>query len=134
MTNQQLILLVEDSPSQALEYSEYLKRAGYQVIIVEDGLEVLGVALQYQPQLVVLDINLPGMDGFHVCNRLKRHQDTTHIPVVMLTGADTADDTLHGLEVGADDYIPKDAFAVQNLLSTLEALLGKPSEQGENDD
>lgn len=89
MKKKQLVMLVEDSPSQAQEYSEYLKRDGYEVLIVEDGITALSMALRYQPQLIVLDVYLPGMDGFHVCHRLKRQPETTHIPIVMLTGADT---------------------------------------------
>ena len=116
------ILLVEDSPTQAKEYALFMQRAGYEVSIAEDGIIALNVVNDCKPHIIVLDVNLPGLNGFQVCRRLKRDNNTSHIPVVMLTSADNASDTLQGLEVGADDYIPKDNFAVENLLSTLQAL------------
>jgi DNA-binding response OmpR family regulator len=122
MTDSIRVLLVEDSPTQAKEYSLYLQRAGYEVHIAEDGILALNLVDRVHPHVVILDVNLPGLNGFQVCRRLKRDNETAHIPIVMLTSADNANDTLQGLEAGADDYIPKDNFAIENLLSTLHTL------------
>ena len=117
-----MILLVEDSPTQAIEIAANLRRHGVEVVHAMDGVEALNMVDQYNPVLIVLDVNLPRMDGFQVCRRLKRDPDTQHIPVVMLTAADSSEATLQGLEAGADDYIPKDVFAHETLISTLEAF------------
>jgi DNA-binding response OmpR family regulator len=116
------ILLVEDSPTQAAEYRAYLQRAGYEVHISTDGFDALVLANQ-NIDAIILDINLPTLDGFQVCRRLRRDPDTSGIPIVMLTSAMSATETLFGLEVGANDYIPKDEFAIEQLLVSLEALL-----------
>lgn len=116
------VLLVEDSPTQAQEIKINLERHGFHVFVAEDGLTGLRLVDLHQPDLVVLDLNLPDMDGYQICRRLKRDPNTSQIPVIMLTVADSSDATLTGLEAGADDYIPKDTFANENLLSTLQAL------------
>lgn len=116
------ILLVEDSPTQAKEYAFHLSKAGYDVSIAQDGILALNMVISYQPHIIVLDINLPVLDGFQVCRRVKRDKDMKHIPIVMLTSADNMNANLKGLEAGADDYIPKDEFAIENLLSTLNGL------------
>jgi DNA-binding response OmpR family regulator len=77
---------------------------------------------QVMPDAVVLDINLPSMSGFQVCRRIKRDENLAHIPVIMLTSADESDDILQGLDMGATDYIPKDVYATDNLVATLEAI------------
>lgn len=116
------ILLVEDSPTQAQEYAYHLRKAGYDVSIAQDGILALNMVISYQPHVIVLDINLPILDGFQICRRVKRDKEMKHIPIVMLTSADNMNANLKGLEAGADDYIPKDEFAVENLLSTLKSL------------
>lgn len=121
------ILLVEDSPTQAKEYGAYLRSAGYNVHIASDGFTALVMA-RHNTDAIVLDINLPGLDGFQVCRRLRRDPLTATTPIVMLTSVATAKDTLYGLESGANDYIPKDEFAIEQLLSSLETLL----KEGEN--
>lgn len=130
MNQQCVILLVEDSATQALEYSYHLRAHGFSVLRAEDGITALTMTDEYRPQAIVLDVNLPGMDGFQVCRRLKRDPELHHIPIVMLTVADSADDTLLGLESGADDYIPKDSFAPQNLITTLNAILSIENNEG----
>lgn len=118
-----LVLVVEDSPTQAQHIVTTLTAYDVRVATVGDGLEALLVADSQQPALIVLDVNLPTMNGFQVCNRLKRDDRTARIPVIMLTTIDTADATLRGLEVGADDYIAKDEFTMDNLLATLDTYL-----------
>lgn len=117
-----LAVIVEDSPTQAKQIAANLASHNVQSIIAYDGPEGLRAIDEHKPDLVVLDINLPTMDGFQVCRRLKRDPNTRDIPVVMLTSADDSEATLQGLEAGADDYIPKDMFAAENLTSTLMAL------------
>jgi DNA-binding response OmpR family regulator len=122
MSESPLAVIVEDSPTQAKQIAANLQRYNVRTIIAHDGPEGLRAVDEHKPDLVVLDVNLPTMDGYQVCRRLKRDPNTAHIPVIMLTMADDSEATLQGLEAGADDYIPKDMFAAENLLSTLDAL------------
>ncbi len=118
------VLLVEDSRTQALRMQLELKRHGLDVSIAGDGLAGLEAARNaaQPPDVVVLDVDLPGMDGYDVCRTLKQDDATSHIPIVMLTRYDDARNTLEGLQTGAVDYIPKDAFAEQNLIASLRQL------------
>jgi DNA-binding response OmpR family regulator len=117
-----LILIVEDSAPQALKLKLALETGGCQVHWAETGLGGLDIAHQKQFDLVVLDIELPDINGFEVCKKLKADPALANIPVVMLTTRDHADDVLSGLEVGAVDYIPKDAFAEAVLLETIRQM------------
>jgi DNA-binding response OmpR family regulator len=115
------ILLVEDSPTQAEFYGTSLKKAGFEVTLAENGRTALDLAIMEQPEVIILDVNLPGgMDGIQVCARLSRIPETTHIPVIILTQRDTPKDAMAGLKVGAVDYIAKDAFAVETLIESLK--------------
>lgn len=122
MSNQPLALLVEDSPTQAIEIIAALKQCGFEVISAADGLAGLEMVHEHHPRLVVLDVQLPKMNGYQVCQRLKRDPKTSSIPVIMMTIADSSEATLAGLEAGADDYIAKDVFAGENLIATLNSL------------
>jgi len=116
------ILLIEDSATQADQIAAQLRKFGFQVVIAVDGPDGLRAVDESEPDLILLDINLPSMSGYQVCSRLKRDKSTAHIPVIMLTASDSSDDILRGLNVGATDYIAKDAFAADNLITTLRAL------------
>jgi DNA-binding response OmpR family regulator len=116
------ILLVEDSPTQALRLRLILERDGLKVSVARDGREGLRMAPVLLPDTVVLDVNLPDLDGFQVCQALKDHPATHGTPVIMLTVKDRAADTLAGLDAGADAYIPKDEFAEYNLRQTLRDM------------
>lgn len=116
------ILVVEDSQTQALRLRMMLQKAGLTAAIATTGQEGVAMAAELSPRVVVLDVNLPDIDGFEVCQRLKQQSATAQIPVIMLTVKDRALDTLTGLESGADAYIPKDEFAEANLLQTLRDL------------
>jgi DNA-binding response OmpR family regulator len=122
MTKQPLALLVEDSPTQAIEITAALKQAGFDVIAAADGLAGLDMVYEHHPVLVVLDVQLPKMNGYQVCHRLKRNPETASIPIIMMTVADSSEATLAGLEAGADDYIAKDIFAAENLITTLNSF------------
>ena len=115
-------LLVEDSKTQAAQIKEILESVGLRVRVAYDGPEGLRDAIESPPTLVVLDVKLPSMDGFQVCRRLKRNPATQDIPVIMLTEKSGPKSTMSGLRAGADDYIPKDVFASEHLISTLKEL------------
>lgn len=121
MTHAPLVLVVEDSRTQAKQLENRLLEYGVQVVVAYDGLTGLQMAMEYHPDLIVLDMKLPKMDGVQVCQRLKRSKDTTHIPVIILSSADDPDNTMAGLNAGAEDYIPKDIFAATYLLDTLRS-------------
>jgi DNA-binding response OmpR family regulator len=116
------VLLVEDSRTQALRFRLELQRCGLCVDVAHDGVEGLERAHARLPDAIVLDVELPGMDGYTLCRHLKQERDTAVVPVIMLTHRDDVCSTQTGLESGADDYIPKDEFAEQNLLESLRAL------------
>ncbi len=116
------VLIIEDSLTQAKLIAAQLSQYDVEVFRAEDGIQGPRLIDVQQPDVVVLDINLPKMDGYLVCQRLKRDPNTRNIPVVMLTSNDSSQDALKGLEAGADDYIPKDNFAYQRLLSRLKLM------------
>jgi DNA-binding response OmpR family regulator len=116
------VLLIEDTPSQALRFMSSLENGGYHVQWAKDGLGGIAAARETEFALIILDIELPDIDGFEVCRRLKADPSLTNIPVVMLTTHDRAEDALTGLERGAIDYIPKDPFAEAVLLETLRQM------------
>lgn len=117
-----LVLVIEDSPTQAEQISANLAQRGIETILAEDGPEGLRAVDKHMPDLVILDINLPTMDGYQVCRRLKRDASTAHIPVIMLTSSEDFEAVMEGLETGADDYIPKDMYAVKNLITAMQSL------------
>ncbi len=121
------ILLVEDSPSQALNFRLMLERAGYRVQVATDGIAGWRTASLEPPRLILLDIDLPGLDGFQVLSRLKRDLHTKHIPVVMLTHRDRIDSVQRALELGADDYLFKDdaPFELLNVVSQVLTLFSQ---------
>jgi two-component system phosphate regulon response regulator PhoB len=116
------ILVVEDeAPIQELLQFN-LERSKYRVKVVDSGEEALTVAAQYQPDLILLDIMLPGADGLEVCKKLKAHPDTGRIPIIMLTALCEEADIVTGLELGADDYMTK-PFSPRVLLARVKAAL-----------
>ena len=116
------VLLIEDSKTQAAQIKATLESLGLEVRVAYDGLDGIRSVMEKHPGLIVLDVKLPGMDGFQVCRRLKRSPDTAAIPIIMLTERDEAQSTMSGLQAGADDYIPKDIFATEHLMTTLQEL------------
>lgn len=116
------ILLIEDSSVQAHHLRSHLQLHGLRVDVISQGKLGLEVARQDPPDVIVLDIELPDMNGYDICRALKADPVTTHVPIIMLTMRDTHQDTLHGLTYGAVDYIAKDAFAAENLIVSLRSL------------
>lgn len=113
------ILVVDDEVSLQETLTYKLEKEGYLVEVAGDGLTALELARSTNPDLVILDVMLPGMDGFEVCRTLRQE---TNIPVLMLTARDDEIDRVVGLEVGADDYLPK-PFSMRELIARVKALL-----------
>lgn len=116
------VLIVEDEIDIAHLVSFNLERAGYRVTIAGDGREGLERALHDQPTLVVLDLMLPGMDGYQVLKEMQRDSRTHAIPVLMLTAKSQIDDRIKGLELGADDYLTK-PFSPKELILRVQAII-----------
>ncbi|HEX9028819.1 MAG TPA: response regulator, partial [Anaerolineales bacterium] len=120
-----LILIVEDEPSIAEVVQLYLRRAGYQVLVKSDGQAALQALDQRLPDLVILDLMLPKVDGLTITRRLR---DRSDVPIIMLTARREEADRIAGLEMGADDYVTK-PFSVRELLARIKAVLRR-SEPG----
>jgi len=126
------VMLVEDSPTQALHVQRLLEREGVNVVLASTGSEGVQLARQLLPNLIILDMQLPEMNGFHVCRSLKRRRETYHIPVIMLTRHDEPEMITLGKQSGLVDFIPKDAFADAVLVETLRHMgLARPCMAGE---
>lgn len=121
---QRKILIVEDEESLLKLESILLTTRGYNVTGVSDGLTALREVEENRPDLVLLDIMMPGIDGFEVCRRLKENSNTKDIPVVMLTAKKSSADQARGLEVGADAYVTK-PFKSGRIIEIIEGLLNK---------
>ena len=121
------ILVVEDEQSIASLVRTYLERDGFQVVHVRSGEDALVELPRHPIRLIVLDIGLPGIDGFEVCRRV-RAKDRT--PIIMLTARDEEVDRVAGLEVGADDYVPK-PFSPRELAARVKAVLRRAEPQPE---
>ncbi len=113
------ILVVDDEISLQETLAYNLKKQGYEVQTTGDGTEALELAREMEPDLIILDVMLPGLDGFEICRILRREMST---PVLMLTARDDEIDRVVGLEVGADDYMAK-PFSMRELLARVKAML-----------
>ena len=113
------VLIVEDDKNIQELLELYLKKEGYQTAIANDGTEGLSVFRMLKPDLVLLDVMMPGMDGFAVCRAIRAEGDT---PVILLTAKSSLDDKVSGLRAGADDYITN-PFEMQEVLARIEAVL-----------
>jgi len=113
------VLLVDDDPLITGPTAQALTQAGFQVQIAEDGRSGLQAALEIRPNLVVLDIMMPEMDGWEVCKRLRKE---SVVPILMLTALGDEVDRILGLELGADDYLTK-PFSTRELVARVKALL-----------
>lgn len=116
------VLVIEDSPTQAMHLQTLLEQEGLRVRCALNGPIGLQIARQVRPDLIVLDVQMPHMDGFQVCRQLKDAPETSDIPVIILTRHDEAEAVTQGLQVGVVDYIPKDAFSDAILLETLRQM------------
>lgn len=114
-----LILVVDDEPKVARLARDYLEKNGFRVTTAADGQSALAIARREKPDLVILDLMLPQIDGREVCRLLRRESD---VPIIMLTALSEEIDQVTGLEIGADDYITK-PFSVRALVARVRALL-----------
>jgi DNA-binding response OmpR family regulator len=121
------VLVVDDDVKTVELVKLYLNRDGYRVLTAYDGVEALRLARESHPDLIVLDLMLPGIDGLKVCHTLREESD---VPIIMLTAKTTDQDKLEGLELGADDYVTK-PFSPQELAARVRAVLRRlPGERG----
>lgn len=124
------ILIIEDDPaiSRLVDYT--LRHEGYEVITAANGLEGIRKARHEAPDLVILDVMLPGMDGFEICHRLRAEPDTAQLLILMFSAKAQEIDKNTGLKVGADDYLPKPA-APAEIVGRVEKLLAKKKSTAE---
>ena len=122
------LLLVEDNRDILANLADYLTLKGYEVDCAQDGLTGLHLAATQRYDLIVLDVMLPGIDGYALCARL-REGERNQTPVIMLTARDALDDRLHGFRAGADDYLTK-PFALSELAARIEAVLKRSRAAG----
>jgi DNA-binding response OmpR family regulator len=116
------ILIVEDDPD-ILELLHFnLGKAGYQTIRAVDGEQALALAQEHKPDLILLDLLLPGLNGLEVCRRLKWNSDLQHLPIIMVTAKGEEMDRIVGLELGADDYIVK-PFSIREIILRIQKVL-----------
>ena len=120
------ILVIDDDEQLGAALRRALAYEGYEVALARDGVDGLRQALEQHPDLIVLDVLMPGLDGFEVCRRLRAGGD---VPVLMLTARDDVADRVQGLDAGADDYLVK-PFAVDEFLARVRALLRRRSADG----
>ena len=116
------VLIIEDSADIAELIKHYLDRAGYDAVVHGSGRDGLVAARQSPPDLVILDVMLPGMDGMQVCQALRAEPTTSTLPILMLTARGEEADRVRGLELGADDYVTK-PFSPKELVARVGALL-----------
>ena len=126
------VLIVEDEADvvDLLRYN--LSKAGFAVLIASDGLKGLEIARKNRPDLVVLDIRLPEIDGYGVCKALKNDSHTAALPIIIRTARGEPSDRVHGLEIGADDYMTK-PFSPRELVLRIKALLRRSRLSAQND-
>jgi DNA-binding response OmpR family regulator len=138
MTNHKQILVVDDEKQLISLVKLHLDMAGYDVLTASDGEKALSVAAKERPDLIILDLMLPKMDGWEVCRILKSDKDTANIPVIMLTARTDTESVLKGFECGADDYVTK-PFSPRELIARVKRTLvhagylgGKSDENQDN--
>ena len=116
------ILIIDDDPLISEIVTVNLEMAGYQVVHAGDGVKGQALAIQLTPDLIILDLMLPQVDGFTVCQRLRRDDRTADIPILMLTAMGQTQDKVEGFNAGADDYLTK-PFELEEMLARVRALL-----------
>jgi two-component system alkaline phosphatase synthesis response regulator PhoP len=123
------ILVVDDEPAVADLLAYNLRKASYEVLTAADGREALNLARQSHPDLILLDLMLPGMDGLDVCRELRKTSET---PIIMITARGEEIDRVVGLELGADDYVSK-PFSVRELMARIKAVLRRSAQNEPQD-
>ncbi len=121
MAEGQRILVVDDEPHILRSLAQYLEMEDFDVETATSGFEALEKVETYQPTLVVLDVMMPGMDGFEVLDKIRKGEDTADIPVIMLTAKDQSSDVMKGYEKGATSYLVK-PFNLDELVDTINQV------------
>lgn len=116
------VLIVDDNPTLSTTLQMVLELKGFSIVTAADGITGLNMIIEEQPDIVILDVMLPGMDGYRVCEKAKNDPRTKDIPIIMLTGKDTGDDFDKALEKKADWYIVK-PYNIEHLMSVFDRLL-----------
>ena len=118
-----LVLIVDDSPTEQHVFCKALERHGYDTVVASDGEEALATAEQARPEVIVMDVVMPGMNGFQATRRLSRNPATAEIPVVIVSAKGQETDRIWGLRQGAAQYLVKPVDVV-DLVAAVEAALG----------
>ena len=118
--NPEKLLIIEDDPAILFGLRDNFSRAGYEVKVAAEGKLGLELALSWKPQLLLLDLMLPGLDGYQICQELRRAE--CDFPIIMLTALGQEEQVIKGLNLGADDYVTK-PFSIQQLLARVAAFL-----------
>ena len=126
------ILIVDDEPSIVELIDFNLQKAGYHILKADNGLDALQLVRTNKPDLIILDLMIPGIDGMEVCRRLKGQQHTAGIPIIMVTAKNEEVDKIVGLELGADDYMTK-PFSPRELVARVKAVLRRSHKESIQD-
>ena len=124
MSRRPRVLIVDDEPNIVLSLQFLLSREGYDIDVARDGESALAIAAQTPPDLVVLDLMLPGLDGYEVCRRLRAADATAAVKIVVVTARAREAERVRGLEEGADAYVTK-PFSTRELIATVGRFLGR---------
>jgi len=126
------VLVVDDDHDVAESIELALRRRGFRGMVVHSGVEALKLLRRHQPSIVILDVMMPGLDGFDVCRRLRADERTADLPVIFLTAKGQGKDRIEGLRAGADDYLSK-PFNLEELVLRVQAILRRYALSGEED-
>ena len=124
MSERPLVLVADDDPDILSLVTPGLERDGYEVIGAPDGERAVEEALERTPDLALIDVSMPKLDGYEVTQRLRQHEPTSAIPIILLTARVQDSDVARGIEVGADDYVKK-PFSTADRRTRVQAALGR---------
>ena len=124
MSERPLVLVADDDPDILSLVTLRLERDGYEVIGASDGERAVEKALEHTPDLALIDVSMPKLDGYEVTQRLRQHELTSAIPIILLTARVQDSDVARGIEVGADDYVKK-PFSTADRRTRVQAALGR---------
>ena len=119
-----VVLVADDDPDIRSLVTVRLEKSGYEVVAAGDGEQALAAALERAPDLALLDVMMPKLDGYEVTERLRQEEATRHLPVILLTARVQETDIARGVEAGADDYVKK-PFSTSELRDRVQAVLGR---------
>jgi DNA-binding response OmpR family regulator len=122
--DRQTVLVADDDDDIRLLVAYRMEKAGYTVLQARDGQEAVSLALEHRPDLAILDVMMPRLDGYEATRQLRAREETKRMPVILLTARAQEDDVQRGFEAGADDYIRK-PFSPQELRARVQAILGR---------